>query len=255
LSLPINAREIFENSGYFATPDGKIFSTRFHKGHEIREMSYMISNSGYYYCNLSINHKKKLYYVHRLVAITFIPNPNNKEQINHIDGNKLNNNVKNLEWVSQSENCSHYRNLPVKSISKTSGRAGKLYHVTEYIGHFRSLQQAKLYCKKHFKCSLSTDGERNMNIKNKLFFIRDTSNKTIDDVWTKFLIHQSITESKIVKNIKKTKGFSGDVYNNGVFLGSFASIREAQDFLHCCFKKKDNIYKCRGFIFVPHIKL
>lgn len=70
-----------------------------------------------------IGSKEKQYYavdfypiknirVHRIVAETFIPNPDNKKVVNHIDGNKFNNAAYNLEWVTQSENCTHaYRVL------------------------------------------------------------------------------------------------------------------------------------------------
>lgn len=62
---------------------------------------------GYYSFSTQKNKTKKNYKVHRLVALLFIPNPENKPQINHKDGNKTNNYVGNLEWVSASENNYH----------------------------------------------------------------------------------------------------------------------------------------------------
>ena len=63
--------------------------------------------SEYMYIVLCKNGKTKGFRVHRLVAQTFIPNPENKPQVNHIDTNKSNNNVNNLEWCSRSENMIH----------------------------------------------------------------------------------------------------------------------------------------------------
>lgn len=74
-----------------------------------KEISQSLSTKGYYKVNLWINNKNISRVVHRLVAETFIPNPNNLETINHIDGNKSNNSVSNLEWCTIQVNNLHYK--------------------------------------------------------------------------------------------------------------------------------------------------
>lgn len=69
-------------------------------------MKQQIQN-GYKHVTLQINKKPKRFNSHRLVAIAFIPNPENKPYVNHKDGNRTNNCVDNLEWVTAAENTQH----------------------------------------------------------------------------------------------------------------------------------------------------
>lgn len=62
---------------------------------------------GYYFVKTSVNAKKKIVKIHRQVALCFIPNPGNKPQVNHKDGDKNNNRITNLEWVTGKENVNH----------------------------------------------------------------------------------------------------------------------------------------------------
>lgn len=69
-----------------------------------RKLSKWIDSIGYYMVQFKIGDKKYYKRVHRLIAEAMIPNPDNLPQVNHIDGNKLNNNVDNLEWCTNSYN-------------------------------------------------------------------------------------------------------------------------------------------------------
>lgn len=66
-----------------------------------------VSNTGYANVTLKKNTTKKTFHVHVLVAKAFLPNPDEKREVNHIDGDKQNNRVENLEWVTSSENTRH----------------------------------------------------------------------------------------------------------------------------------------------------
>jgi len=84
-----------------------------------------INNRGYYSTTLCKNSHYQHFVIHKLVAIAFIPNPDNKEYINHKDGNKLNNSVDNLEWVTMSENNQHAYDIGLK-IGAATGLFGAL---------------------------------------------------------------------------------------------------------------------------------
>lgn len=88
---------------YQISEDGVLYNTKtkkYPKGY--------ITLTGYRVYNFHFNGVKKLLFAHRMVAETYIPNNDPKKNcVNHIDGNKLNNNVRNLEWVTRAENNQH----------------------------------------------------------------------------------------------------------------------------------------------------
>lgn len=80
-------------------------------------LSFREGKYGYLYTIISINKIRKTVKPHRLVALNFIPNPLNLPEVNHLDGNKLNNAFWNLEWSTKSNNIQHAFNIGLK-ISK-----------------------------------------------------------------------------------------------------------------------------------------
>ena len=109
---------------------------------------------GYHRIRVSINRQKISFKVHREVAKAFIPNPLNMEQVNHIDGNKDNNSVENLEWVSNLENARHaivnglWSNVFAASVRVDEARKTPIISIdpeTDEQVHFESVSAAEKY--------------------------------------------------------------------------------------------------------------
>ena len=93
---------------YLITSHGRVFSLKdTHDNYRMKEIKQYKGSNGYLCFSASNKSKKKVLSIHRLVAKSFIPNPYNKPQVNHIDEDKTNNHVSNLEWVTVKENANH----------------------------------------------------------------------------------------------------------------------------------------------------
>lgn len=92
---------------YTVTRDGKVISYKYMGTKTPVELKHVYGANGYHMVNLLVNGKSITCKVYRLVANAFIPNPDNKPQVNHKDGNKDNNCDWNLEWVTSKENIDH----------------------------------------------------------------------------------------------------------------------------------------------------
>lgn len=147
---------------YLVSDEGKVMNAL--TGRVLKERD---NGSGYKKVELWKNHKGKRMYIHRLVAISFINNPEGKTEVNHIDGNPKNNKAENLEWVSSSENTKHavYRNAlrawgnssrPIEAISAETGKSLKFATISEAERFFNSkhisnvLSGKRKTCKGHY---------------------------------------------------------------------------------------------------------
>lgn len=114
---------------------------------------YMVSNMGrvshngkilstiqrtHNYESILMKQYNKRVYVHRLVANAFIPNPENKSEVNHINGNKKDNRVENLEWSTRKENLLHARDI----LHKFTNKGNKPVFCVELNKKFKSMKEA-----------------------------------------------------------------------------------------------------------------
>ena len=129
---------------YLIYDDGRIYSKNRDKF-----LIPQITHDGYHYVNLCKYGKKKTFKVHRLVAIHYIPNPENKPQVDHIDRDKSNNHVSNLRWATNTEN---QQNRGVQKDNKL-GIKNICYNKRDNCYHYEKVIRGKC----HQKCFKTLD--------------------------------------------------------------------------------------------------
>ncbi|MDF2908773.1 MAG: hypothetical protein K0R34_4094 [Herbinix sp.] len=128
--------------------DGTVY--RLSNGYRrLAQQSYTSRNRKYAVVTAYEDGKQKHFYVHRLVAEAFIPNPKNKPQVNHIDGKTRNNHMSNLEWVTARENVRHaYKTgLHTVSICEKCGRT----FISKHSVCFKCLYECEASLKKEIR--------------------------------------------------------------------------------------------------------
>lgn len=111
--------------------------------YERKEKAVNIKEHGYSYVTISKDNKSKSHLLHRIVAETFIENPDNKGFVNHKDGNKQNNHVSNLEWVTKKENQAHSESNGF--IRDRAGYSVDVFDSSGYVATFGSITKASKY--------------------------------------------------------------------------------------------------------------
>ena len=130
--------EQYLETNYFVNSDGSVYcyyptsrKNRFYKKKQ------QISNTGYLRVGMTINGKQSMKSVHRLVAELYLENPNKLPQVNHKDGDRLNNTIENLEWVTASQNTKHSFDVLMRkgkgAKGEKSGKSKLKYSDVEYI--------------------------------------------------------------------------------------------------------------------------
>ena len=123
------------------TKEGDVYSTKYGK---LKKRKQQIDHRGYKAICLCNDGKPKRYNVHRLVAETYLPNPDNLPQVNHIDEDKTNNNVDNLEW-STSQYNNEYSKAKSYIVEKVStGERQTVFNLCAFCRQFK-LDNSALY--------------------------------------------------------------------------------------------------------------
>ena len=224
-------KQIKDYLNYYIYDNGDVLNINTNK-----ILSGSVGENGYKYFRLSQGGKKKMFYCHRLVAEAFIPNSKNLPVVNHKDGNKLNNNVENLEWVTYNENTEHFH----KEIKKNN-----LNRKTEYYKEDLPNEQW-IEAKNNSNYLVSNMGRIRHRIKNNLLRPVDTCGYykirlSKDGIITDWLVHKLVFYS-FYSDIEEKNycidHIDGDKHNNK--LDNLRKITISENVVNAYYSQRTN---------------
>ena len=138
--------------GFFVNEQGIVLSNQ--QGTILKQLRPQINAAGYHTIKFIDNNGiRKHHLVHRLVAQTFLPNPNQLTDVNHLDGKTLNNDVSNLEWCTRSDNLFHF----YKENTKTVKTKCSLFVDGIAVGVFESIRKACNHINNYYEpCNINS---------------------------------------------------------------------------------------------------
>jgi hypothetical protein len=198
------------------------------KNNKTNKLMRLNNKGGYFHISLINNQSKKSLKVHRLVALAFIDNPEDKPEVNHKDKNKLNNNINNLEWNTKKEQAQHKsigliyksnKNKPINRLDKLSG---------EVLEKFNSIEEAGMWAFEN-KLTFNSHNGRNSigncvnGLSNSAYGFRweyekneDKTNEEWREIKFQTLFNNEINSDKkyFVSNLGRFKNSSGKIMEN-----------------------------------------
>lgn len=216
---------------YQINENGEIYNTKtnnFLKGH--------IENTGYVSVNLNINGIKKNYSLHRLMADIFLDNPNNLPIVNHIDGDKTNNKLENLEWVSQSQNRYHAIQTGISNLAV--GKREKINCIID--NNWRQYKDTNYYVSidgkvwnKKTKCLLKQTPNNSGYIRYTLRINNSNVSKQAHIMVIETWGDKEILSGQVVNHI------DGDKTNNNFY--NLEIVSKQENMLHACYTLNKNV--------------
>jgi hypothetical protein len=209
----------YKDTSYIVSSSGKVYNRK------TKHIMKCSPNSGYLNVTLRINNKSNRYRINRLVAEVFIKNPEKKKVVNHIDGNKINNNLSNLEWSTHKENTNHaldtglivrqessYKFNKIKNYDLTNGKQIENYENYYIFSNGNIYNTKSKILLKHFQ---KRDGYMSVGLSK-------------DGVCKLYLVHVLVAKSfiKNPENKKVVNHKDGNKTNNDISNLEWATISE-----------------------------